>query len=139
MEQAFFQCIIMCSSKWVHEGGKVSCNTNYGLYGRWKDFFNIDIHEYKTLEPPLWTFGFGVLYLYSWYFFLWWCMPSQHGLREKLDHWFNGNSITYNLLCIMYMHDLFFESIMVVIIIYVGNLVVTIHDNYFQWHPICPF
>jgi hypothetical protein len=39
----------------------------------------------------------------------------------------------------MYMHDLFFESIMVVIITYVGNLVATIHDNYFQWHPICPF
>jgi hypothetical protein len=59
-------------------------------------------------------------------------MPSCHGLKEKLDHWFNGDVLTYNLLCIMYMHDLVFESIMVVIIIYVGNLVVTIHDNYFQ-------
>jgi hypothetical protein len=66
-------------------------------------------------------------------------MPSQHGLREKLDHWLNGNVVTCILLCIMYMYDLFFESIMVVIIIYVGNLVATIHDNYFQWHPICPF
>jgi hypothetical protein len=77
-EKAVLQCIIICLSQWIHEGGGTSCGSSHGIYGRWKDFFHLDIHENMTSKQALWTFGFGDSYvcaafLQCGYFFMWWC------------------------------------------------------------------
>ncbi len=73
LEEDFFQCIIMCLNLQVHKSGKVGCGLNYEIYGRWKNFLNLDIHEDEIVKWALWAFGFGGSYvsttlLYHWYF-----------------------------------------------------------------------
>jgi len=47
--QKFFQHIIMSSFMQIHESGNIGCDLYYGICGRKKHFFNLDIHEDKTL------------------------------------------------------------------------------------------
>jgi hypothetical protein len=39
--------------------------SNYGMYGRWKNFFNLDVHEKEIVKLALWAFGFGGEYVYT--------------------------------------------------------------------------
>ncbi len=70
----FLMCCYMFD--FLNSSNKVSCGSNYGICGRWKNFLNLDIHKNKITYSTLWAFGFGGVYvyttiLYCWYFSLW--------------------------------------------------------------------
>jgi hypothetical protein len=45
----------MCPTFWIHEIGRIGCDSNYGFCGRWKNFLNLDLHEDKIIEPSVKT------------------------------------------------------------------------------------
>jgi hypothetical protein len=63
---------------WVHESGRIGCGSNYGFFGRWENFFNLDLHEDMITKLFMWIFRFGgsddcKIFLYCWCFSLRWC------------------------------------------------------------------
>jgi len=56
LEKVVPWCIVVCSSQWIYGGGGTSCGSNHGICGRWKEFFDRNIHENMTSKHDLWAF-----------------------------------------------------------------------------------
>ncbi len=99
LEKIVFQCIVMCLSQWVYASGNINDGSDYGIYGRWKDFFNTNLHEDKIVKHVCEHLDL-VVRMYPQPFYTInnfpYMMPTQHekgenmkgsfGFKHTLDH-----------------------------------------------------